>query len=74
MFVTLGKYVECFLDACIISCFHVSSLLVYSDTVMEFLINVTTAPEFRPWEVSDLTPRVKLDKAQAAQSSQIGRF
>ncbi|XP_028286544.1 cytochrome b-c1 complex subunit 2, mitochondrial isoform X3 [Parambassis ranga] len=41
------------------------------DTVMEFLINVTTAPEFRPWEVSDLTPRVKLDKAQAAQSSQI---
>uniref|UniRef100_A0A8C5EXZ2 Cytochrome b-c1 complex subunit 2, mitochondrial-like n=1 Tax=Gouania willdenowi TaxID=441366 RepID=A0A8C5EXZ2_GOUWI len=42
------------------------------DTVMEFLINVTTAPEFRPWEVSDLTPRVKLDKAQAAQSLQIG--
>ncbi|XP_069547469.1 cytochrome b-c1 complex subunit 2, mitochondrial isoform X1 [Brachyistius frenatus] len=42
------------------------------DTVMEFLINVTTAPEFRPWEVSDLTPRVKLDKAQAAHSPQIG--
>ncbi|XP_039991462.1 cytochrome b-c1 complex subunit 2, mitochondrial isoform X2 [Xiphias gladius] len=41
------------------------------DTVMEYLINVTTAPEFRPWEVSDLTPRVKMDKAQAAQSSQI---
>uniref|UniRef100_A0A8C7YPT8 Ubiquinol-cytochrome c reductase core protein 2b n=1 Tax=Oryzias sinensis TaxID=183150 RepID=A0A8C7YPT8_9TELE len=38
------------------------------DTVMEFLINVTTAPEFRPWEVLDLTPRVILDKAQAAQS------
>uniref|UniRef100_A0A8C7YT95 Ubiquinol-cytochrome c reductase core protein 2b n=1 Tax=Oryzias sinensis TaxID=183150 RepID=A0A8C7YT95_9TELE len=43
-----------------------------SDTVMEFLINVTTAPEFRPWEVLDLTPRVILDKAQAAQSPQIG--
>uniref|UniRef100_A0A8C6MFE0 Ubiquinol-cytochrome c reductase core protein 2b n=1 Tax=Nothobranchius furzeri TaxID=105023 RepID=A0A8C6MFE0_NOTFU len=42
------------------------------DTVMELLINVTTAPEFRPWEVSELTPRMKLDKARAAQSSQIG--
>ncbi|XP_041818442.1 cytochrome b-c1 complex subunit 2, mitochondrial isoform X2 [Chelmon rostratus] len=41
------------------------------DTVMEYLINVTTAPEFRSWEVSDLTPRVKLDKALAAQSTQI---
>lgn len=39
---------------------------------MEFLINVTTAPEFRPWEVSELTPRVKLDIAQAAQNPQIG--
>lgn len=42
------------------------------DTVMEYLINVTTAPEFRAWEVSDLTPRVKRDRAQAAQSAQIG--
>ncbi|CAN9508615.1 unnamed protein product [Ophioblennius macclurei] len=42
------------------------------DTVMEYLINVTTAPEFRPWEVSDLTARVELDKAQAALSPQIG--
>uniref|UniRef100_A0A8D3CZ92 Ubiquinol-cytochrome c reductase core protein 2b n=1 Tax=Scophthalmus maximus TaxID=52904 RepID=A0A8D3CZ92_SCOMX len=42
------------------------------DTVMEYLINITTAQEFRPWEVSDLTPRVKMDKAQAAQSPQIG--
>lgn len=39
---------------------------------MEYLINVTTAPEFRPWEVTDLTPRVKMDKAQAAQSTQTG--
>ncbi|XP_070708320.1 cytochrome b-c1 complex subunit 2, mitochondrial isoform X2 [Pempheris klunzingeri] len=42
------------------------------DTVMEYLINVTTAPEFRPWEVSDLTSRLKMDKALAAQSTQIG--
>uniref|UniRef100_A0A7N6A9H5 Ubiquinol-cytochrome c reductase core protein 2b n=1 Tax=Anabas testudineus TaxID=64144 RepID=A0A7N6A9H5_ANATE len=42
------------------------------DTVMEYLINVTTAPEFRPWEVSDLAARVKIDKALAAQSTQIG--
>uniref|UniRef100_A0A8C3G2D7 Ubiquinol-cytochrome c reductase core protein 2b n=1 Tax=Cyclopterus lumpus TaxID=8103 RepID=A0A8C3G2D7_CYCLU len=41
------------------------------DTVMEYLINVTTAPEFRAWEVSELTPRVKMDKAQAAHSTQI---
>ncbi|XP_028842469.1 ubiquinol-cytochrome c reductase core protein 2a [Denticeps clupeoides] len=40
--------------------------------VMEYLVNVTTAPEFRPWEVSDLTPRVKLDKALASQTPQIG--
>jgi ubiquinol-cytochrome c reductase core subunit 2 len=39
---------------------------------MEYLINVTTAPEFRPWEVSDLTPRVKMDKALAAQTPQMG--
>uniref|UniRef100_A0A665WBV2 Ubiquinol-cytochrome c reductase core protein 2b n=1 Tax=Echeneis naucrates TaxID=173247 RepID=A0A665WBV2_ECHNA len=44
---------------------------VLNDTVMEYLINVTTAPEFRPWEVSDLRPRVKTDKAQAAQNTQI---
>uniref|UniRef100_A0A672NLN8 Cytochrome b-c1 complex subunit 2, mitochondrial-like n=1 Tax=Sinocyclocheilus grahami TaxID=75366 RepID=A0A672NLN8_SINGR len=43
-----------------------------SDTVMEYLINVTTAPEFRPWEVSDLTARVKLDKELAKQTPQIG--
>uniref|UniRef100_A0A671P559 Cytochrome b-c1 complex subunit 2, mitochondrial-like n=1 Tax=Sinocyclocheilus anshuiensis TaxID=1608454 RepID=A0A671P559_9TELE len=42
------------------------------DTVMEYLINVTTAPEFRPWEVSDLTARVKLDKELAKQTPQIG--
>ena len=41
-----------------------------SDTVMEYLINVTTAPEFRPWEVSDLTPRLKMDVAQAQQNTQ----
>merc|ERR1712098_245748 len=42
------------------------------DTVMEFLINVTTAPEFRPWEVSDLKQSVLVDKHQAAQNPGIG--
>lgn len=46
----------------------------YSDTVMEYLINVTTAPEFRPWEVSELVPRVKLDKTEAANNTQIGEL
>ncbi|XP_062382065.1 cytochrome b-c1 complex subunit 2, mitochondrial isoform X2 [Sardina pilchardus] len=52
--------------------YSVDCLRDHMDTVMEYLINVTTAPEFRPWEVSDLTPRVKLDKALAAQTQQIG--
>uniref|UniRef100_H3AHX9 Ubiquinol-cytochrome c reductase core protein 2 n=1 Tax=Latimeria chalumnae TaxID=7897 RepID=H3AHX9_LATCH len=42
-----------------------------SDTVMEYLINVTTAPEFRIWEVSELTSRIKVDKAIAFQNPQI---
>uniref|UniRef100_A0A8C1NHL3 Cytochrome b-c1 complex subunit 2, mitochondrial-like n=1 Tax=Cyprinus carpio TaxID=7962 RepID=A0A8C1NHL3_CYPCA len=42
------------------------------DGVIEYLINVTTAPDFRPWELSDLQPRVRIDKAVADQSPQIG--
>lgn len=42
------------------------------DSLLEYLVNVTTAQEFRPWEVSDLTPRVKIDKALALQCPQIG--
>ncbi|XP_043105982.1 cytochrome b-c1 complex subunit 2, mitochondrial [Puntigrus tetrazona] len=42
------------------------------DGVIEYLINVTTAPDFRPWELSDLSQRVKIDKAVADQSPQIG--
>ncbi|XP_047466009.1 cytochrome b-c1 complex subunit 2, mitochondrial isoform X2 [Mugil cephalus] len=38
------------------------------DTVMEYLINVTTAPEFRPWEVKELTPKVQLEKSRAAEN------
>uniref|UniRef100_A0A8C5CJQ1 Cytochrome b-c1 complex subunit 2, mitochondrial n=1 Tax=Gadus morhua TaxID=8049 RepID=A0A8C5CJQ1_GADMO len=38
------------------------------DTVMEYLINVTTAQEFRPWEVSALTPNVRRDVDDAADS------
>ncbi|XP_030631137.1 cytochrome b-c1 complex subunit 2, mitochondrial isoform X1 [Chanos chanos] len=52
--------------------YTVDCLRDHIDTVMEYLINVTTAPEFRPWEVSDLTPRLKLDKAIANQNTQIG--
>uniref|UniRef100_A0A3Q1FGR6 Ubiquinol-cytochrome c reductase core protein 2a n=1 Tax=Acanthochromis polyacanthus TaxID=80966 RepID=A0A3Q1FGR6_9TELE len=42
------------------------------DSLLEFLVNVTTAQEFRPWEVHDLTPRVNIDKALAQQCPQIG--
>ncbi|XP_072522754.1 cytochrome b-c1 complex subunit 2, mitochondrial isoform X2 [Salminus brasiliensis] len=42
------------------------------DTVMEYLINVTTAPEFRPWELAALAPRVKLDNTIARQCMQTG--
>ncbi|XP_056153774.1 cytochrome b-c1 complex subunit 2, mitochondrial isoform X2 [Lampris incognitus] len=41
------------------------------DAVMEYLINVTTAQEFRPWEVTDLTPCLKRDKAEATQNPNI---
>uniref|UniRef100_A0A8C2ZQ64 Ubiquinol-cytochrome c reductase core protein 2a n=1 Tax=Cyclopterus lumpus TaxID=8103 RepID=A0A8C2ZQ64_CYCLU len=42
------------------------------DSLFEFLVNVTAAQDFRPWEVSDLTSRVKIDKALAQQCPQIG--
>uniref|UniRef100_A0A8C7NZ22 Ubiquinol-cytochrome c reductase core protein 2a n=1 Tax=Oncorhynchus mykiss TaxID=8022 RepID=A0A8C7NZ22_ONCMY len=47
-------------------------LTPFLDTVIEYLINVTMTPEFRPWEVDDLTSRVKVDRALAHQCSQIG--
>ncbi|XP_056325811.1 cytochrome b-c1 complex subunit 2, mitochondrial [Danio aesculapii] len=52
--------------------YTVDCLRDHIDTVMEYLINVTTAPEFRAWEVSDLTERVNLDKKLAKQTPQIG--
>ncbi|XP_051969234.1 cytochrome b-c1 complex subunit 2, mitochondrial isoform X1 [Xyrauchen texanus] len=52
--------------------YTVDCLRDHIDTVMEYLINVTTAPEFRPWEVSDLTAKVKVDKELAKQTPQIG--
>ncbi|KAG8558100.1 hypothetical protein GDO81_016862 [Engystomops pustulosus] len=52
--------------------YTVECLRDYVDTVMEYLINVTTAPEFRRWEVSDLGGRIKLDKALAYQNPQVG--
>ncbi|XP_076020747.1 ubiquinol-cytochrome c reductase core protein 2a [Genypterus blacodes] len=42
------------------------------DDVLDFLVNVTTAQEFRPWEVADLSSRVKVDKALAQECPQIG--
>lgn len=41
------------------------------DSLMEYLVNVTAAQEFRPWEVEDLASRVKTDKALAQQCPQI---
>ncbi|XP_075035811.1 cytochrome b-c1 complex subunit 2, mitochondrial [Mixophyes fleayi] len=52
--------------------YSVECLRDYVDTVMEYLINVTTAPEFRRWEVSDLHGRIKIDKALAFQNPQVG--
>lgn len=43
------------------------------DTVMEYLINVTTAPEFRRWEVAELGGKVKTDKVLAYQNPQVGK-
>ncbi|XP_048408533.1 cytochrome b-c1 complex subunit 2, mitochondrial [Stegostoma tigrinum] len=44
----------------------------YVDTVMEYLINVTAAQEFRRWELSELPSRLELDRAVAYQNPQIG--
>lgn len=40
------------------------------EILMEFLLNVTTAPEFRRWEVAALRSQLKIDKAVAFQNSQ----
>ncbi|KAM9394404.1 ubiquinol-cytochrome c reductase core protein 2a [Pholidichthys leucotaenia] len=42
------------------------------DLLMDCLVNIMTAQEFRPWEVDELASRVKIDKAVAQQSPQIG--
>uniref|UniRef100_A0A673BYU9 Cytochrome b-c1 complex subunit 2, mitochondrial-like n=1 Tax=Sphaeramia orbicularis TaxID=375764 RepID=A0A673BYU9_9TELE len=42
------------------------------DSLLEYLVNVTTAQEFRPWEVAELTSRVNIDKTLAQQCPQIG--
>lgn len=55
---TMVYTAECFRD-------HIHWLL-------EHLSNVTTGQEFRPWELDELTSRVKIDKAMAQQSPQIG--
>ncbi|XP_043955979.1 cytochrome b-c1 complex subunit 2, mitochondrial [Gambusia affinis] len=40
-------------------------------SLLDLLGNVTTAQEFRPWEVDELTSRVKIDRALAQQCPQI---
>ncbi|XP_029914604.1 ubiquinol-cytochrome c reductase core protein 2a [Myripristis murdjan] len=52
--------------------YSVDCLRDHLDTVLDYLVNVTTGQEFRPWEVEDLAPRVKIDKALAQQYPQIG--
>lgn len=39
---------------------------------MEYLVNVTVAQEFRPWEVRELVSRVEIDKVLAQQCPQTG--
>lgn len=41
-----------------------------SEILMEFLLNVTTAPEFRRWEVAALQSQMRIDKAVALQNPQ----
>uniref|UniRef100_UPI00398E5E0F cytochrome b-c1 complex subunit 2, mitochondrial n=2 Tax=Pristiophorus japonicus TaxID=55135 RepID=UPI00398E5E0F len=52
--------------------YSVECMRDYVDTVMEYLINVTAAQEFRPWELSELPPKLKVDRAIAFQNPQIG--
>ncbi|MEE6472675.1 hypothetical protein FKM82_009691 [Ascaphus truei] len=52
--------------------YTVECLRDYVDNVMEYLINVTTAPELRRWEVAELHAKVKVDKAFAHQNPQVG--
>lgn len=40
------------------------------EILMEFLLNVTTAPEFRRWEVAALQSQLRIDKAVAFQNPQ----
>lgn len=46
----------------------------HSDILMEFLLNVTTAPEFRRWEVADLQSQLRIDKAVAFQNPQARKY
>ncbi|XP_049600206.1 ubiquinol-cytochrome c reductase core protein 2a isoform X3 [Syngnathus scovelli] len=42
----------------------------YLDNILEYLVNVTMAQEFRPWEVCDLTSRVIANKDRAKRAPQ----
>ncbi|TWW69975.1 cytochrome b-c1 complex subunit 2, mitochondrial [Takifugu flavidus] len=54
--------------------YTVDCLREHLDSLMEYLGDVSTAQEFRPWEVSELVSRVKIDKAVAQQCPQTGVF
>ena len=45
-----------------------------SDILMEFLLNVTTSPEFRRWEVAALQSQLRIDKAVAFQNPQARKY
>lgn len=45
-----------------------------SDILMEFLLNVTTAPEFHRWEVAALQSQLRIDKAVAFQNPQARKY
>uniref|UniRef100_A0A2K5EQK1 Peptidase M16 N-terminal domain-containing protein n=1 Tax=Aotus nancymaae TaxID=37293 RepID=A0A2K5EQK1_AOTNA len=50
--------------------YTVECLRVDVDILMEFLLNVTTSPEFHHWDVGDIQPQLKIDKAVAFQNPQ----
>uniref|UniRef100_A0A674MHL3 Ubiquinol-cytochrome c reductase core protein 2a n=1 Tax=Takifugu rubripes TaxID=31033 RepID=A0A674MHL3_TAKRU len=54
--------------------YTVDCLREHLDSLTEYLGDVSTAQEFRPWEVSELVSRVKIDKAVAQQCPQTGVF
>lgn len=53
---------------------HLPLAVSCSEILMEFLLNVTTAPEFRRWEVAALQSQLRTDKAVAFQNPQTREY